>query len=339
MIAVAAALPARDPNLPRSFWRDADGRVAQDLGVRELEQAAASGTGNLWVDVDTSNRHQVAFLERVFRFHHLAIEDTLNPRTRVKLEEYPGFLFLVVRNVRFCETTEDPYDTETFNLYCFVGRNFLVTVHGEHAPSVEEVIHRVERSPDLLGRGVQRLLHAVLDGSVDAYFPVIDQIDDFANGLEERVFERFDEGALRDIFLVKRLVLQLRRHLAPEREVFNILSNRPTEFLTPETQIYFRDIYDHLLRITESLDNYRDLLSSTLDSYLSQVSNQLGRVTKGLSAVATLSIPFVMVSGMWGMNFSRIPLAHHPAGFWIMLALQLGLGVALVLILRRNRLL
>ncbi|HYD53368.1 MAG TPA: CorA family divalent cation transporter, partial [Gemmatimonadaceae bacterium] len=159
------------------------------------------------------------------------------------------------------------------------------------------------------------------------------------DGLEDRIFANFDQQALQDIFAVKRLVLGLRRHLTPQREVFNVLTNRPTPLLTPEVQLYFRDIYDHQLRITEALDTYRDMLGSTMDSYLTQVSNRLGAVTKGLSVIATMSIPFVVVSGMWGMNFERIPFARTPHGFWWMLALQIGIGLLLLGLLRWRRLL
>ena len=132
------------------------------------------------------------------------------------------------------------------------------------------------------------------------------------------------------------MVLSLRRYLAPEREIFNVLTNRPSPFLTPDIQLYYRDIYDHVLRINDALDTYRDLLSSTMESYLSQVSNKLGQVTKGLSLVATMSVPFVVVSGMWGMNFVRIPLAENAWGFEIMLLVQLALGIGLVWLLKKK---
>ena len=330
----------REPSRPRSFVLAADGRLRTDLGPRELREVLDEGTRTLWVDVDIGNRHQVAVLEKVFGFHPLAIEDALNPNSRVKIEEYPGHLFLIVRGVRFCdETSEDPYDTETYNLSFFLGRNYLVTTHGEQAASMQIMADRVLRTPDLLERGPARLLHGIADMAVDAYFPILDQLEEFVDGLEERVFHQFDESALRDIFAIKRLVLSLRRHLSPQREVFNQLTNRPTSLLSPETQVYFRDVYDHVLRINDGLETYRELLSSTLDSYLTQVSNRLGSITKALSVFATLSTPFVVVSGMWGMNFERIPLAGHPYGFWLMLALQLAVGGAMLGILRWRRVL
>ena len=338
--AIHAMHTERDPNIPRSFYYAPNGTLRRDLAPRELAEAVASGVGELWVDIDSSSRHQIAILEKIFHFHPLAIEDTLNPNSRVKLEEYDDYLFLIIRGVRFCEETEeDPYDLETYNLDFFLGTNYLVTVHDEDSASLRTVADRLERNPDVLSRGVERVMHEIMDSSIDAYFPIIDQINEFIDGLEERVFVRFDDAALRDIFSVKRLVLTLRRHLGPQREVFNTLTNRPSKLLTHESQLYFRDIYDHVLRITDSLDTFRDLLSSTLDSYLTQVSNRLGLITKGLSVVATLSVPFVVVSGMWGMNFDNIPLAHNPYGFWIMLVVQLGLGALFLMILRKWRLL
>jgi magnesium transporter len=331
--------PGRDPNIPRSFYRDAHGSFHRDLKPRELAAALASGTGDLWVDIDSGNRHQHAVLEKIFCFHPLAIEDTLSPSSRVKLEEYPGYLFAIVRGVQFHQETEDPYDIMTFNQYFFLGKNYLVTVHAEPSASIADVAQRIDRTPELMARHPARIMHAVMDAEVDAFFPILDQIDEFVDSLEERVFANFDEAALRDIFAVKRLVLGLRRHLSPQREVFNIMTNRPSPLLTTDVQVYFRDIYDHVLRINDSLETYRELLSSVLDSYLSQVSNRLGRVTKGLSVVATLSIPFVVVSGMWGMNFHEIPLQAHAHGFWIMLVLQMAIGVLLVIGLKKWRLL
>lgn len=130
----------------------------------------------------------------------------------------------------------------------------------------------------------------------------------------------------------------LRRHLAPQREVFSFLTNRPSALLTPESQVYFRDVYDHVRHTNDSLDTYRELLSSTLDSYLTQVSNRLGEITKGLSVVATISLPFV-ISGMWGMNVANISLSQHPHAFWWMLGFQTAIGIALLLTLRQRRLL
>ena len=332
----ARSAPAAARPHTRIWFRAASGEVTHDLPATDLPARLRDPGGFLWADLDNQNPADMALLEHVFALHPLVIEDVASPNGRVKIEEFPGYLFAVVRAVRFASETEDPHDIETFNLACVLGPNWLVTVHGSHAPGVDAVWDRVRRSPDLLARGAARTLHAVLDASVDAYFPIVDQLDEFLDSIEERVFVRFDDTALAEIFGVKRLVLQLKRHLAPQREVFAYLTNRPCALVPPETQIWFRDVYDHVIRLNESLDTYRDLVSSTMESYLTQVSNRLNVVTKGLTVVATLSVPFVVVSGMWGMNFLHIPLSDWPHGFWVMFVIQLSLGGALVWLLRRR---
>ena len=332
-------VPKRETDPPRTIYLAPDGSIRRDLTPNEITRIVQKDEGVLWLDLDVTCRPHVAILEHVCKFHPLTIEDTLNPNSRVKLEEYPGYLFLIIRGVGFYESTEDPYDLETFNLCFYLGKHYLVTVHAGRSEAVESIAARIERSPDILARGVDRVAHAIMDAAVDAYFPLLDQLDEFVDTLEHRVFETFDQSALRDIFSVKRMVLSLRRHLAPQREVFNILTNRPSTLLSPESQVYFRDVYDHVLRINDSLETYRDLLSSTLDSYLTQVSNRLGLATKGLSVVATVTLPFLIISGMWGMNFDVIPLAHHPYGFWLLLGLQVAVGLGLLGILRVSKLL
>jgi magnesium transporter len=318
----------------RSYALDAAGKSRCGLSLDEINHAIADKTGHIWVDIDICDPQQVELLKGIQGLHPLAVEDALAENSRPKLEEFPGYLFMIIIGVRFHENTPDPYDLQTFDLCFFLGPSFLVTVHGGPSAAVDDVAERIEKNTDLLARGVDRLSHAIMDGAVDNYFPLLDKIDEFIDSLEQRVVIDFDQNALPEIFAVKRLVLSLRRHVGPEREVFNILTNRPSQLLSPDAQIYFRDIYDHVLRINDSIETYRDLLSSVLDSYLTQVSNRLGKVTKGLSVIATLSIPFVVISGMWGMNVNHIPLSGHAHAFWLLLGVQLAIGVALLLILR-----
>ena len=326
------------PARPRSFWIGADRAIELDLDDARIGRVLESGEGTLWVDIDAEVPEQHALLKQLFRFHPLSIEDTQNPNSRVKCEEYPGYLFVIARAVQFDESTADPYDLDTANVCFFLGPNFLVTTHLERVPSVERMLARCSEMPDVLLRGAGRTLHAILDETVDAYFPILDRVDEFVDLIEERVFVAYDDEATRDIFAVKRLVLSLKRHLSPMRDVLNLLTNRPTELLTPNVQVYFRDVYDHVLRLNDGLDTYRELLSSTMDSYLTQVSNALSRATKRLSVVATITLPFVIMSGMWGMNFDYIPLSHRRHGFAMLFVGQIAVGLIIYGILRWRRL-
>jgi magnesium transporter len=330
--------PTPEPQL-WSCYTDARGEIRQGLSIEAIGTALASGEGTLWVDIDTRSKQQVALLKDVFHFHPLAIEEAVNPESRVKLEEFDRYVLLIVRTVAFCETTEDPYDLDTVNISFFLGKNYLVTVHGANTNPVETTAELLKRKPELAAHGPARLMHAIVDQAVDAYFPIIDRLDEFMDSLEEKIYGTFDQNALREVFAVKRLVLTLRRHLAPERDALSVLTNRPSTLLTPDTQIYFRDIYDHVLRIYDSLENFRDLLSSTLDSYLTQVSNRLGMATKTLGVVATFTLPFVVISGIWGMNFEHIPLHSHPYGFMILVSAQVAVAFLILAGLKWRKLL
>jgi magnesium transporter len=330
------AVQPQTSNLPRSWVREANGDIRRDVPLKDLATAISSPTSIVWVDIDVTNRTQLAMLEKVFGFHPLAIEDTINPNSRVKLDEYDTYIFTIILGVDFDPSTSDPYDLTTFNLCCFLGKNYLVTAHAAPIASIDAFMQRCTNNPDILSRGPARMMYSVMDMSVDAYFPLLDKVNDFVDELEERAFKGYDQDVLEELSAVKRTVLSLKRHLIPERDVFNSLANRPSTLMNTEEQRYFRDLYDHVLRINDSLDQYRDLLSSVLEASLMQMSNRLGSITKGLAVVATVSVPFVVVSGMWGMNFQHIPLSEARNGFWIMLALQLGLGVGLLAYLRRK---
>jgi len=334
-VPVPVAPPVRAGGLPSVFVRDGGG-VELDLDMDRIA-AAVGEEGFLWVDLDVSDQAQAALLTSVFHFHPLAIEDALNPVSRVKVDEYPSFLVMIVRVVGFAESTPDPYDLDTANLTIFLTRRGIITAHMQSSPVVKQVSDRVRTNPDLLDRGPARIAHLALDLAVDAYFPVLDTLDEFVDDLEQRVFGEFDDELLQEIFKVKRLVISLRRFLSPQREVLSQLTMRPSPFLPAEAQVYFRDVYDHMLRIMDGLDSYRDLLSSTLDSYLTQVSNRLGAVSKSLALVGALSVPFVTVAGVYGMNFEHIPLSKHPYGFHIMVGAQVAFAGLLLLILRRRR--
>ena len=329
----AADAPAR--GMPYSVWQRAPDQVETNLRPQQIVEALKAGTA-LWVDIDSTDRAQHALLEKVFGFHQLAIEDTLSPKTRVKLEEYGATVFIVVRSVRFDSKTDDPYDLDTINLYCFMGPRFLVTVHGEPVRAIEEIRQRLERSTDRLDRGIEMILHGTLDTVVDEYIPMVDQVDDLVDNLEERLFERYDSNAIKEIFAVKRLVVQLRRHLGPLREVLNVLTNRPHECINTQAQLYFRDVYDHTIRIVESLESVRDLVATVLDTYMTQTSNRMNRQMKALSVVATISLPLVAISGFFGMNFAVVPLSQYPYGFEIALGMMAVFSIGLYLFLRRK---
>ena len=254
----------------------------------------------------------------------------------------------------------------------FMGPNYLITVHQEPVDELEEVAYRWKRNveamtgrdvsgvgspadpngPKPLGNGARPkngggrgtftendigiLLYSLLDTLVDNYFPVIDTIVDRVEGLEEDIFERFDANALESIFTLKKDLLALRKVLAPERDVLNILSRRDLPIFNDHTLVYFQDVYDHVVRITDSIDTYRDLLSSALDSYLSMQSNRLNITVQTLTSASIILMALSLITGIYGTNFDNIPELHFQYGYFAMLGVMLVVAVGLYVIFKRR---
>jgi len=306
--------------LPRCWAIDRRGEFRRGLTRSELEALVRSGEGRVWLDLNSRRDEEWLLLHEVFRLHPLAVEDTRSPGCRVKLEEYEGYLFVVVRELRLAPETPEPYDVDASNLYLFLGPNYVVTVHGEESGAVETMAERVGASADALARGVDYVAYLVLDGVVDLYFPLLDEMAVFVDELEDSIFQRGGAGVMERVFELKRTLLVLRRHITPAREVMAALANRPNALLKPETQVFFRDIYDHVVRQVELLEGYRDLASSAMEAQLTMMSNHVNEIMKALSVIATIVLPPTLVASIYGMNFDAMPGLGNPAGFWFALA-------------------
>lgn len=314
-----------------SFFKNGNGAFRSDLSLEDIARAIQHGSGRLWVDVDSHDSTRWLALAQTVDFHPLTIEDTLSAESRIKVEEYDNYLFVVARDATFDTATNDPYDFDTSNIYLYIGPTFLVTVHEQPSRATTTLADRIGAGPELMDRGVDYLAYSVLDQLIDLYFPMLDEIDTFVDQLETGIFKREASTlVLEQIFALKRTLLALRRHHAPMREILASLANRPSQYLQPATQIYFRDVYDHVVRQVESIETYRDLLSGALEIYFSAQSNRMNEIMKALTVVGTFLLPATWIASIYGMNFARMPFLSHPYGFWIAIAIMLGISGGLM---------
>lgn len=309
------------------------GRVLEE-GVTPQDAAGAlreAGT-MAWLDLQGAPREEIQALEECFGFHPLAIEDAQNPDTRPKIEEYDTFLFLVTRGI-----SHDPGEEvlDFITLFIFLDSRLIVTVHEHPMRSVAAAIERLRKHPEVLGDGPDRLLHLLLDQVVDHYFPIVEALEDRVEALEDGVFTRPRRDLLERIFRARKDLVLLRRSLGPLREVLtNLMSGVP--HVRPALRPFFRDVYDHVLRILDELETNRDILAGLLESYLSQVSNRMSAVMKRLTALATIGLPFTIVTGFFGMNFKTMPWLDQPWGAIMATGLMAGLSASLYFLFRQR---
>lgn len=286
------------------------GALEEELDAEALRRALEEPGVRAWLDLEAPPLDEIGALEGQFGFHSLAVEDAQNPKTRPTIEEYEGFLFVVTSGVNH-NTGEAALDLVT--LFVFLTDRLIVTVHEHPMRSIGAARERLRKHPEVLGDGPDRLFQLVLDQIVDHYFPIVEELEDRVEELEDEVFTRPKRGLLQRVFDTRKEIAVLRRSLGPLREVLaNLMSGVP--HVRPELRPFFRDVYDHVLRILDEVETNRDILVGLLESYLSQVNNRLSEVMKTLTALATVGLPFTIVSGFFGMNFEGLPWIKQPWG-------------------------
>jgi magnesium transporter len=312
--------------------RRSTGALEEGLEPRQIAEAISEEGAVGWLDLEAPAPDELQALEGLFGLHPLAIEDIQNEDTRPKIEEYANFLFIVTRGIN-----DNPGATalDLIPLYALLNRSLIVTVHPRPMRSVTTAIERLRKHPELLQSGPDRLLHHLLDHVVDYYFPIMERLEDRIEALEDEVFQRPDEGVLQRLFQARKELVALRRSLGPLREVVaNLMSGVP--YVDENLRPFFRDVYDHVLRLLDELETNREIISGLLESYLSQASNRMSAVMKRLTALATIGLPFTVVSGYFGMNFEVMPWLKETWGVIAATALMIGISGGLLLVFRRN---
>ena len=250
-----------------------------------------------WLDLHRPAAHDFEILRDVFAFHPLAVEDSEHFGQRAKIDDYGDVVFMVVYGAV-------PDDDRLVEVHCFYSERFLVTIHRDDCPAFTAVRHRYEQREHAIDKP-SLLLYRIVDGLVDSFFPILADFDDRIDELETGIFTRADDSQLQEIFQMKRLLVGMRKAVTPQRDAFARLMGGVAELpgLSDEDERYFRDVYDHLIRISDLIDSYRDLLSGAMDVYLSTVSNRLNSVMKQLTIIATVFLPLSWLTGFFGQNF------------------------------------
>jgi magnesium transporter len=262
-----------------------------------------------WLDLGDPSEEDVRALGEVFSFHPLALEDTLKRGQRPKLDDFGEYMFLVYYGAE----TEEDGKAKLVEVHAFLSGGYIVTAHTGGCGALDEARERLDaQSP----RSEQFVIYRVLDGLTDTFFPVLDQIDERIESLEEEVFERATPDQLEEISALRRQLVELRRVVTPQRDLLARGIDDILEIpgLEVDSRNYFRDVYDHSIRISDQIDAYRDLLAGTRDAYLSVVSNRLNQITKQLTVVATIFLPLSFIVGFFGQNFKWLVVNIQSTG-------------------------
>jgi magnesium transporter len=279
-----------------------DGQVRSDLKPEEIGAVLQQPGGLLWLDL-VGEPEEVCqpLLRETFGFHPLAVDDALDETHVPKVDDWGEYLYLVLHAVVLDPAADEALHTHELDL--FLGQNYLVTYRTDPIAAVDRAWAACQRDERHLQRGAARLLYKLADELVADYMPVVEAMDEAIDEVEDEVFGQPGPSLLERIFALKRALLHLRRIIAPQREVLNKLARGDYGVIDEDERVFFRDVYDHLVRLYDIIEGLRDLVGGALDTYLSVVSNRMNEVMKTLTIITTLFMPVSFLVGFFGTNF------------------------------------
>lgn len=312
-------------------------QLATVVAVPEALELLRNPQALVWFDFKGLGADDISFLNQHFDFHELAIEDAVAPdRQRSKVEEYDDHFFLVMHSMSV-NAEHLAMKIRSSEIDLFVGANYVVSVHHGSPPEIKLVRENALKRPGIMAHGSDRLAYYLLDAVVDRYMDMVDEAEDVIDRLEDAVIDPdISEEVVQNIFSFKRETLHFRKQAGSLREAVNEMTSREFPHIQTATAPYLRDVYDHLVRLSEMLDTYRDIMTGALDVRLSAVSNKLNDVMKRLTIVATIFMPLTFLTGFWGMNFTRLPFANE-YWFWGSLVVMAAAVVWMMWYFRKQR--
>jgi magnesium transporter len=288
-----------------------------------------------WLDIN--GLHHVQNLQKLgdcFSLHPLVLEDILNTQQRPKIEDYGSYLYLVLKILSY---HEDRGELNSDQLSLILGRNFVLSLHENDEAIFSTIRERLKARGRIRRAGADYLAYSLLDLVVDQYFVILEQLGETVEDLEEELVSRPNPQTLTQIHQLKRTMILLRRSVWPLREVLSQLERRESSLIQEGTALYFKDVYDHVIQVIDTIETFRDMLSGMLDVYLSSLSNRLNEVMKVLTIIATIFIPLTFIAGVYGMNFEHMPELKWRWGYFAVLALMALVGGVMLLFFKKKR--
>ena len=297
-------------------------------GIELIGDWSEEGSECVWIDISKPVQNDVEpLLEEWFRFHELAAEDALSPSTLPKYDSFARYDFFVFRMTSLRHAA---VAVETEKLAVFLGKNFLITISNNQLEAIDAVWTRLPQDARLMQRGVDFVLYSFLDYLVDEHFPLLDDIEDRMDEIHELIFTSASKTLLDELLDLKRELNVLRRALLPQRELLNSISRGNAKYIQQEQLIYFRDLYDHMYRIGESIDVERDMATTTMEAYLSVVANRTNEIMKVLTVFSAVILPINLIASIYGMNFIHMPELHWKFGYVWAIALMAIVAIIMI---------
>ncbi len=318
------------------FFYHPEKGLKTEIGVSEISEALKDAHSLIWIDMIDVDDDDIDLLTSLFNLHELTVEDIIMANARPKVENFKDYLFLVLFSLEKLNG-QSKGKVKTIELNCCLGRNFLLTFHSQQVAQIEAAKDRIRKQSPIMMRGADMLLYSVLDSCIDSYFPVIDEFDTLVDDMSDELFKDPTQDTLKKIYTLKNEVMYLRRTIGPQADVISLLTRGDFEFIPAANAVYFRNIYDNLVRLNDVVGTSRDIITGAMEAYVSVVSNRLNEIMKTLTVIATIMMPLTLIASIYGMNFKHMPEIESKIGYPAVLFSMAALTILMLVYFKRKK--
>jgi len=311
------------------------GLQIEKLAPDQMRQALKDESSVLWIDMQDIDDVDIDMMTEVFNLHPLTIEDFIMVNSRPKAERFADYLFLVMFSIESHDKTKGRIKTAEMD-FC-LGKNFLVTTHNNGIPSLEASKDKIRKQSPIIKNGCDFLLYSIMDNLVDSYFPVIHDFDNMVDEMSDELFLDPSNETLRKIYCLKNEVMYLRRTIGPQADVISLITRGDIPYITAANTIYFRNIYDNLVRLNDVVGTSRDVVTGAMEAYVSVVSNRLNEIMKTLTVITVIMMPLTLIASIYGMNFKHMPELSSPLGYPTILTVMTAISISMIYYFRRKK--
>lgn len=319
-----------------SFLYNPNKGLKTDLHIQEIIDGLKDENSLLWIDMLDMDDSDIDFLTSVFNLHPLTVEDFIMPNARPKIEKFKDYFFLIMFSLE-AEGKNGEERAKAAELDCCLGKNFLITFHSCPISSVEVCKDRNRKQSPMMMHGADMLLYSIMDSCVESYFPVIQKFDARVDEMSEELFKDPNQETLKKIYYLKNEITYLRRNIGPQADILSSVARGDFELISPSNVIYFRNIYDNLVRLNDLVGTSRDVITGAMEAYTSLVSNRLNEVMKTLTIIATIMMPLTLVASIYGMNFKHMPELDSKFGYPLVITIMVVITITMLTYFKRRK--
>lgn len=306
-----------------------------DLTNQEILEASKDEDSFVWIDMKDIDDNDIDILTEIFNLHPLTIEDFIMANARPKIENFKDYLFLIMFSMESHDKARGRINTA--ELDCCLGKNFLVTAHNNGISPLGIIKDRIRKDSPIIKNNGDFLLYSILDCVVDSYFPIITEFDNMVDEMSDELFREPSNETLKKIYMLKNEIMYLRRTIGPQADVINLMTRGDFPCISSANTVYFRNVYDNLVRLNDIVGTSRDVITGAMEAYVSVVSNRLNEIMKTLTIIATIMMPLTLIASIYGMNFKNMPELSHKYGYPAVIAFMVISGGLMLYYFKRKK--